>query len=536
MKSKLMAIAVLAVLVFGIASPFMVEDSDALDSSDYYMSISNGDIRKGPIEVTIGNGKATTWNLYVVNQSEKYLEISYTAKSDKDVSVIEIPDPMMIGPKDSSEPSSTTGRITISVDEYAKDTAEFAAMIEVTVANVADNDDFDVTTIEFHVIVDSTFHTSGMYNKFLGFYENTLPSPFNEPIFTMIVSIILWVLIFGCICRLLIPLLARFLDRTTPDVDDRKQLQRALMHLIIPLIFIIALNQGLIIVGANNEIVAGFASLSNILYVILIAFIAWKIYVFIISGILARFEKMDENSAIDTSLLPLFKMIGRIVIAVVSVASILATFGVDLQGILVSAGVVSLGITMGAQNVLSQFFSGLVILSTRPFRAGDFLKINDKVYIVKKVKLMYTVFTSWENDQVITMPNNTVSSATIHNMTKDDLPVKNYLYFTVAYGTDMEKAKNIMIETAKKNPLVIMDGKHEAPGFRMTNLLNSGVELRLSYFARSFDDTGGSAAQIRLAIYDEFRKNGISIPYDRLQIDILSDATGKKKSTDLTDD
>ena len=535
MHSKLTAVLVLSFLIAGMFVPLAINESDALEKGDFYVSISDNDGNE--VNVTIGNGQTKTWNLYVVNASEKYLEISYlTDVSDKDVSVISIPEPMMLSPGNGDKDSSTTGKVTIKIDEYAKDTSEFTATVTVRVADVADNTDYLDTVITFNVLVDSTFHTSGMYNKFLGFYDNNLPSPFNMPIFTMVVSIIAWMIIIGLLCRILVPLLARFLDRTTPDIDDREQFEKALFHLSIPLVFLLAFNQGLIIVGASNEIIAGFSSLSNILYVIIVCLFAWKIYVFLATSILNRFEKDESNnSTIDLSLLPLFKMIGRIILAVFAVSAILGSFGVDLQGILVSAGIVSLGITMGAQNVLSQFFSGLVILSTRPFKAGDFLKINDNVYIVRKVKIMYTEFTSWENDRIITMPNNAVTSATIQNMTENGLPVKNYIYFTVAYGSDLEKAKEIMIDAAMKNPLVVTDGSCELPGYRMTNTLNSGIELRLSYFARSFDDTGGSAAQIRQTVYKAFRDNGIEIPYDRLQIDILSDVTGKRPD-DLTQD
>ena len=533
MNSKSAAVFVLTLMFAGLFVPFMGEESDAVGKSDYIMSLSEGDSETWTIDATIGNGHQHTWNLYVVNQSEKHLKIFYEPETyNREVSVIQLPSPMMLEPG-----KATTGEITISVGEYAKDTAEFTAVVFVTVSNVDPADtETSETRIVFNIKVDSSFNTSGMYNKFLGYFENDLPSPFNKPIFTMIVSIILWVIIFALLSRICIPLLARLLDRTTPEINDRRRLERTLVRLIIPLIFIVAFNQGLIIVGADNEAIALFGSISNVLYVLLVAFIIWKIYVYVVTRILKRFERLDEDSTIDMSLLPLFKMLGRILLAVGCVAAILATFGVDLQGILVSAGVVSLGITMGAQNVLSQFFSGLVILSTRPFKAGDFLKINDKVYIVRKVRLMYTEFTSWESDQIITMPNNVVSSSTIHNMTKDDLPVKQYVYFTVAYGTDLEKAKEIMIETARKNPYVVLDGKHEEPGFRMTNLLNSGIELRLSYFARTFDDTGGSAGQIRMEIYKAFADNGIEIPYDRVQVDILSDKAGEKKATDLTDD
>ncbi len=536
MREKLLVFALLSAFLLSVVLPLAADGEDAIDENDFYVSISDSDGHH--VKKTIGNGQTETWNIYVVNVSDKYLEISYKTTTDnKDITIEGKPGPMMLGPQGGDIDSSTTGQFSLKVDPYAKDKAEFVSTMTVKVANVADNTDFQEVTLVFDITVNSQYQTSGMYNKFMGFFENDLPEPFNTPIFTMLVSIILWIVIFTFFMRLIIPILATILDKTTPDIDDKEQFERALFHLSIPLIIIMSINQGLMIVGASNEIIASVSALSNVLYIIIGALFIWRLYAFIVASLLKKFEEVDENNTvIDSSLLPLFKMIGKIILSIASISLILGSFGVDLQGILISAGVVSLGITLGAQNVLSQFFSGLVILITRPFKAGDFLKINDKVYVVKKVKVMFTEFTSWENDSKITMPNNVVTASTVHNMTENGLPVKQYVYFTVAYGTDLDKARDIMIETCKKNPLVVEDEKHEGPGFRCTNMLDSGIELRLSYYAKTFDDTSSSAGQIRQAVYKAFRENGIEIPYNRLQIDILSDVSGEKRPDDIVAD
>lgn len=73
---------------------------------------------------------------------------------------------------------------------------------------------------------------------------------------------------------------------------------------------------------------------------------------------------------------PLFVYIGEIVIAIIVVFTGMSMLGFDLTAAITSAGIVSLGITFGAQQVLAQFFAGLVILSTRPFKKGDLIQIG----------------------------------------------------------------------------------------------------------------------------------------------------------------
>ena len=141
---------------------------------------------------------------------------------------------------------------------------------------------------------------------------------------------------------------------------------------------------------------------------------------------------------------------------------------------------------------------------------------------------MYTEFGNWAGDEIITIPNNVVTNATISNMTKGDEVCRQYIFFSVAYGTDLKKAEQVMIETANKCDLVVQDKKHSGPEVRVTNFLSSGIELRLSVHTPTFDDTGAAAGKLRGMIYEAFAENDIEIPYDRVQIDILSDHSDKK--------
>jgi small-conductance mechanosensitive channel len=187
--------------------------------------------------------------------------------------------------------------------------------------------------------------------------------------------------------------------------------------------------------------------------------------------------------------------------------------------------------------VLSQFFSGVVLLMTRPFKKGDFLKINDKVYIVKKVKIMFTEFLSWDKDQVITMPNNAVTAATIVNLTRDDEAYRLYVYFDVAYGVDLKKAEQVMLDVANKSPVVLHDDKHAAPNVRMTNFGDSGIELRLGVTVKDFNGNITAASSLRMEVYQAFVDNGIEVPYNRLEVTMLNDCfQGSRRPGDFVED
>lgn len=526
MERRLIAAVILTALILGMVSPVLVQETDALDLDDYYITIPGTQAPSKHIEVTMGNGESRTWKLCVINASEKYLDISFDSSTDnKEVKVTDIPEATLIGPEGSSEPSVAKGDLTIKVDQNSDAYDSVSVDITVYVVDAADPEQISETHVYFDIKVTSIYDASGMYNKFFGLIPNTLPAPFNSPIVPAIVSILVYGFIAWVVGSLILKRIAKVIGRNTSE-NEAKNFERATKWPIVILTMVLTLNTGLLIMDAGSTLISQASFVTYIMSVILVSIILWKIYMQIVKSVFRKIERVHADSTIDTSLIPLFRMIGMIFFWVAGTSAVLAGFGVDLQGILVSAGVISLGITLGAQNVLSQFFSGILILVNRPFKTGDFLKINDKVYVVRKVRLMYTEFKNWGGDEIITMPNNVVTSATISNMTKGDVICRQYVYFSVAYGTDLKKAQEVMIEAAKKCDLVVQDANHDIET-RITDFLSSGIELRLSVYTPTFDDTGEAAGKLRGLIYEAFAENDIEIPYDRVQIDILSDHTEK---------
>jgi len=539
MKSKMMAAIVLSLLVAGIIAPILpMEESDGLSPNEFSISIPGTEAPEKPISLVLGNGESTSWNINVVNRTtEKYLEAKFTVVSEcEDVKVTEKPSNGLIVPMNGVDHANVlSGTLKITVNDYVDSNENAHLKLIVDVNDVDEKLNPVSVTVDFDIEIKTIFDTSGSYNKFLEIFENRLPAPFNSPIVPFLVTIVFWMIVAALATRLIAPRLARALDKHT-TTDDALKFEKAISKLILILVFFLSIDQGLSILGADAVLISDFVRFSFIIYVVITLLIAWKIYLVLAQGILSRFEDNDD-SAIDMTLLPLFKMIGKIIFWVIGAAAILGSLGVDLQGILVSAGVVSLGITMGAQNVLSQFFSGIVLLMTRPFKKGDFLKINDKVYIVQKVRLMFTEFTGWDRDQIITMPNNAVTAATIVNLTREDEAYRLYVYFSVAYGVDLKKAEEVMLKVANESPVVLHDSEHAAPNVRMTSFEDSGIELRLGVTVRDFNGTITDASALRMAVYQAFVDNDIEIPYNRLEVTMLNDCfKGEKRPGDMISD
>ena len=532
----------LLVLMLSVAVPVaMGGDSDAAEQSDVIVNVDgSGD----SITLDMDSGTSKTATLYITNNSDSYLSLDVpTYDSDLISSSAKITvngaESNLIYPKgDPDGRHIAVVTITVSVDRLTDtQTVEGNLTLRFTDVTIESTDGSNVfeRQVPFTVNVNSVYTSEGSYNQFFGLFPNTLPAPLNEPWFTAVVTLVLWIVITIVVCELVIPQLTKIVG-SRKTATEKKKLTQTLTKTISVLMFVVAVNECLNIIGTSAEIMSMVSTWSLVLYVLIGSVLAWQVYIFLVTAIINGLDDAVDVDGIDSSLIPLFRLIGKVVICVLAATIILAAFGVDLAGIMVSAGVITLGITFGAQEIISQFFSGIVLLSTRPFKKGDYISLNGTTYIVHKVRIMYTEFENWDRDQIVTMPNNAVTSATMINYTKGDPRTRIFIYVSVAYDADLTLAKELMIKAANMHPHVIKDKSCVPPNTRLTNFLDSGIEYRLACYVDDYDLSAHYAGQIREIIYKLFKDNGVEIPYNRLQIDILSDCDGKKRPDDKTPD
>ena len=532
----------LLVLMLSVAVPVaMGGDSDAAEQSDVIVNVDgSGD----SITLDMDSGTSKTATLYITNNSDSYLSLDVPSYDSDLISssakiTVNGAESNLIYPKgDSDGRHIAVVTITVSVDRLTDtQTVEGNLTLRFTDVTVESTDGSNVfeRQVPFTVNVNSVYTSEGSYNQFFGLFPNTLPAPLNEPWFTAVVTLVLWIVITIVVCELVIPQLTKIVG-SRKTATEKKKLTQTLTKTISVLMFVVAVNECLNIIGTSAEIMSMVSTWSLVLYVLIGSVLAWQVYIFLVTAIINGLDDAVDVDGIDSSLIPLFRLIGKVVICVLAATIILAAFGVDLAGIMVSAGVITLGITFGAQEIISQFFSGIVLLSTRPFKKGDYISLNGTTYIVHKVRIMYTEFENWDRDQIVTMPNNAVTSATMINFTKGDPRTRIFIYVSVAYDADLTLAKELMIKAANMHPHVIKDKSCVPPNTRLTNFLDSGIEYRLACYVDDYDLSAHYAGQIREIIYKLFKDNGVEIPYNRLQIDILSDCDGKKRPDDKTPD
>ena len=512
MRSKLLAIAVIAMF---IAVPLAADTSDA---DAVYMSCAGADITIFDNTAEIQAGRSSSLEFTFMNSGTGPVSLHLTGVQGDSPATVSM---------SRSETSLAAGKgdvitVTLTADKLARH-GTYTSYLTVTGYNYGTGTDQTVQ-IPISVVITSTYSSDSMYNRVLGLFG--LPDPLDTPEISAAVTMVLWLAIAAAAYCVLALITARIFRN---DSENARSVRRKTGTMLAVAILLGGASNALMVYGADERFVAYFRDVSTLLYIPIIAYIVWNIYTNIISHVFHKMEKDERVAGADTSLIPLFNMIGKIIIAVVAVAALLRIMGFDLVAIITGAGIAGMAISLGAQNTLTEFFAGLNLLTTRPFKRGDIVKIGgDDIYEVKRVGLINSRFKNWTSLEQIVMPNSMVSNSTITNITGKGMAYRIFLYFTVAYGSDVERTKEVILEAAYNHPQVITDGSYSKPSVALTAFLDSAIEFRLAVYITDFRDNIWVSGEINENVYRDLEKAGIEIPYNKLDVYVRSDERGSK--------
>jgi len=222
------------------------------------------------------------------------------------------------------------------------------------------------------------------------------------------------------------------------------------------------------------------------------------------------FNRFLVNSGLDRSLQYAISQIVSNIVLVVGVFIVLDNAGIHLGTLTVFAGAVGVGIGFGLQNIASNFISGLVILAERPITIGDRVEVAGVAGQVQQIRARSTVILTNDNITMI-VPNTKFIDSPVTNWTYGDPRVRFRVPIGVAYGSDLEKVRNALLEVARENSHVL---PQPAPTVFLEAFGESSINLELvvwskemSYRPRRF------RSDLNFAIVQKLREAGIEIPY-----------------------
>ena len=452
-------------------------------------------------------GSPVNVTVTVLNTSPLPISVSLSAEPG-DVQV-DIPvKEATIAPNDAAEFA-----LTEKTDKYA-DNGDYSATVTVKVYSY-ETETMETGALHFTLHVKSAYINDSEFNKILGVLP-PLPAPLDTPLVSAAVTMVIWCIIAAAAVCVVALFVHRFFRN---DRADGKGVVKTTGTVLAVMILLYGAGNSFSVYGADPEVMAAVGGIVGIVYVILGAIIVWNLYTSIISALFHGWERKGKLESVDTSLIPLFRMIGKIIVAVCAVAAILWILGFDLIALLTGAGIVAVAVSLGAQTTLERFFAGVMILTTRPFVVGDMIQIEGgTIYEVKRIGLMNCEFKNWENQEYTVMPTTTVSKAKISNVTKKSLAYRIILYFDTDYEVDLELAKKIILEEACRHPAVVQTGEYDMPSARLESMEDSWLTFRLACYIDDFRKNVTVSGEIRENVYLALLDAGIDCPYEVVDV------------------
>ena len=254
--------------------------------------------------------------------------------------------------------------------------------------------------------------------------------------------------------------------------------------------------------------------LPKIIGTVLIVLVGW-IAVGIITKIL-RNALTRAKTKLDISLINFFVTAANICLKLLIVLSALNNLGISTTGLIAAFSAAAVAISLALKDSLGNIASGIIILISRPFSTGDLIDAGGSLGTVARIDMIHTTLRTPDN-RLIVIPNGQLMNMTITDYSKE--PTRRLdLTFGISYDNDPEKAKAIIMDTVKAHPMSLNEPE---PFVRVSEHADSAVIITLrvwckteNYWTLHFD----LLEQVRTA----FDKNGISIPYNQLDVHVVN--------------
>jgi potassium efflux system protein len=182
------------------------------------------------------------------------------------------------------------------------------------------------------------------------------------------------------------------------------------------------------------------------------------------------------------------------------------------------AAALSVGLGFGLQEVITNFVCGLILLFERPVRIGDVVTIQGTTGTVTKIRMRATTITNWDRQEFV-VPNKSLITDTILNWTLSASISRIVINVGVAYGTDTDKAREILIEIANDHPIITQD---PAPMATFEQFADSTLNLVLRCYVPDLDFRLRTTSELHTEINRRFYQAGIEIAFPQQDIHIRS--------------
>lgn len=223
---------------------------------------------------------------------------------------------------------------------------------------------------------------------------------------------------------------------------------------------------------------------------------------------------------LDDHFLPFFRRLVVILVAVIAGIILLGHFNVNVSALVTTLGIGSLAVALAAQEVLSNMISGFIILVDRPFRIGDRIELEELETWgdVKDISLHSTRILTRDN-RMVSIPNALIGKNRVVNHSFPSTQYRVQTHIGIAYGSDIEQARQIMIEAIRAQSWVMKNKPIEA---LFLEFQDSGLLFRVRCWIEHYIETRRIIDKMNTTLYQALNQADIEIPFPQRVVHVYN--------------
>ena len=224
---------------------------------------------------------------------------------------------------------------------------------------------------------------------------------------------------------------------------------------------------------------------------------------------------LNRSKKLDGTLQGFIQSAIRILLWIIAVILVCNALGINTSSLVALVSVVGLALSLSVQNILSNLFSGLTLLVTKPFSAGDYVEVAGKAGIIKTVGLFYTQLDTLDN-VAISIPNSDVTSSAVNNYNRE--PMRRVdMTFNASYADDTEAVRAAILDACAQDSRIVGD---PAPFVRISGYNASSVAYVVRVWCQKadyWDVYFGLNENVR----ESFKRNGVHMTFEHVNVHLV---------------
>tara|TARA_R110001583_G_scaffold176753_4_gene331572 strand:+ start:150 stop:1052 length:903 start_codon:yes stop_codon:yes gene_type:complete len=275
--------------------------------------------------------------------------------------------------------------------------------------------------------------------------------------------------------------------------------------------FVEFLNYRLFTFTDNQDSITGILKVKYVLLVLLILILTTYLLRWIRKLVTRNMPKDDKVKFVTVF------SFAKWVIYVIVLLIVVDSIGIDVTAVFAASAALLIGVGLALQTLFQDIISGVFILIDQSVHVGDIIEIDGKVGRVEEIKLRTTRAVTIDN-KVLVIPNHLYLENSLYNWTQNGTLTRESVNVGVAYGSDVQLVRKLLIQAASTNANVLSEPE---PSVIFMDFGNSSLDFKLVFTINDSFKAVFPKSEIRFEIDKLFRENNITIPFPQRDIHII---------------